>query len=156
MSAKLQVKCWVGTKLLLAGLGSLGAVLGTGLHTAVHTLGVQAAADDVVTNAGQVLNTAAADHDHRVLLQVVAHTGDISGDFVTVGQAHTGDLTQSGVRLLRGRSTDGGADASLLGGGQVGLLVLQSVQALLHSGRIGKDEFIIHRFFVLFLGDEIV
>ena len=33
-------------KLLLAGLGPLGAVLGTGLHPAVDALGIQRAADD--------------------------------------------------------------------------------------------------------------
>ena len=63
--------------LLLTGLGALRAVLGAGLHPVLHALGIQSAADDVVTNAGQVLDTAAADHDHRVLLQVVAHTGDV-------------------------------------------------------------------------------
>ena len=73
-------------KLLLAGLGPLGAVLGTGLHPAVDALGIQRAADDVVTHTGQVLDTAAADHDHRVLLQVVADTGDIGSDLVSVGQ----------------------------------------------------------------------
>ena len=67
-------------RLLLAGLGSLGTVLGASLHTALNALGIQAAADDVVTHTRQVLDTAAADHDHGVLLQVVAHTGDIGGD----------------------------------------------------------------------------
>ena len=113
-------KLVVVEELLLLGLGPLGAVLGAGLHTAVDALGVQRAADDVVTNAGQVLDTAAADHDHGVLLQVVAHAGDIGGDLVAVGQAHTGDLTQRGVRLLRGGSTNGGAHAPLLGRGQIG------------------------------------
>src|SRR5699024_7552855 len=121
----------------LAGLGPLGAVLGTALHTVGNALGIQSAADDVVTNAGRVLNTAAADHDHGVLLQVVANTGNISGHFVAVGQTHTGDLTESGVRLLRGGGTNSGAHTSLLGRRQVGLAVLQGVQALLHSRRIG-------------------
>ena len=50
-------------KLLLAGLGPLGAVLGTGLHTAVDALGIQRTTDDVVTDARQVFDTAATDHD---------------------------------------------------------------------------------------------
>ena len=74
------------------------------MKTAV--LGIQSATDDVVTDTGKVLNTAAADQHHRVLLQVVTNTGDISGNLVAVGETHTGDLTQSGVGLLRSRGTD--------------------------------------------------
>jgi hypothetical protein len=72
-----------------------------------------------------------------VLLQVVANTGDISGNFHTVGQTHTGDLTQSGVRLLGGGGTNSGADATLLGGGQSSSLVLKGVQTSLQSGCSG-------------------
>ena len=43
----------------------------------------------MVTHTGQVLDTAAADHDDGVLLQVVANTGDVRGDLVAVGEAHT-------------------------------------------------------------------
>ena len=123
--------------LLLSSFGLLGAILGTSLHTTVDTLSIESTTDDVVTDTRKVLHTAAADHNHRVLLQVVADTGDVSSDFVTVGQTHTSDLTQSGVGLLRGRGTNCGADASLLRSGQVGLLILQGVQALLHCGRCG-------------------
>ena len=91
----------------------------------------------MVTDTGKVLNTAAADHDHGVLLKVVADTGNVSGNFVAVGQANTGDLTQSGVRLLGGSRSDCGADASLLRSAQVGLIILQGVQTLLESGRGG-------------------
>ena len=120
-----------GCSLLL--LRALGAVLGTGLHTAADALSIQSAADDVVTYTREVLDTAAADHHHRVLLQVVTDTGDVSGDLIAVGETDTGDLTKSGVRLLRGRGTNRGADATLLGRGEVGLLVLQRVQAILQS-----------------------
>ena len=106
-------------------LGTLGTVLGTALHTTLDALGIQRTTDDVITHTGEVLNTTAADHDHRVLLQRMTHTGDVSGDLVTVGQTDTSDLTQSGVRLLGGCGSHCGADATLLRGGQVGLLVLQ-------------------------------
>ena len=53
-------------------LRALGAVLGTGLHTALHALSVQSAADDVVTNARKILDTAAAHEHDGVLLQIVA------------------------------------------------------------------------------------
>ncbi len=100
-------------------------------------LGVQSTADDVVTDTGEILDTATADHHDGVLLQGVAHAGNVSGDLVAVGQTHTGDLTQSGVGLLGGRGSHGGADASLLGRRQIGRLVLQSVQTKLQSGRSG-------------------
>ena len=89
---------------VLLALGALCAVLGTGLHTAGHTLGIQRTTNDVVTDAGQVLDTAAADHDHRVLLQVVALTRDVSSNFDTVSQTYTSYFTKSRVRLFRGCS----------------------------------------------------
>ena len=80
-----------------------------------NTLGVQSAADDVVTHTGQVLDTAAADQNDRVLLQVVADAGNVRGDLDTIRQADTGNLTQCRVGLLGGHGTDGSADATLLG-----------------------------------------
>ncbi len=71
------------------GLGTLCAVLGAGLVAACNTLGVQSAADDVVTHTGQVLDTAAADQNDRVLLQVVADAGNVRGDLDTIRQADT-------------------------------------------------------------------
>ena len=44
-------------------------------------------------------------------LQVVANTGDVGGDLVTIGQADTGDFTERGVRLLGRGGTHCGADA---------------------------------------------
>ena len=57
-------------RLLLAGLGTLCTVLGAGLHPVLHALGIQSAADDVVTDTGKVLNTTATDQHHGVLLNV--------------------------------------------------------------------------------------
>ena len=113
--------------LLLCSLGSLRAILGASLHTTRDALSVEGAANDVVTNTGKVLDTAAADHNNAMLLKIVADTGNVSGDFVTVGQTHTSDLTQCGVRLLGGGGTNCGADASLLRGAQVGLAIFQGV-----------------------------
>src|SRR5690606_11804589 len=63
-------------------LGTLGTVLGTGLLTVLDALQVEGTANDVVTHTGQVLHTAAANEDDRVLLQVVAFTADVRNDFV--------------------------------------------------------------------------
>ena len=87
----------------------------------------------MVTNTRQVLDTTAADQNHGVLLQVMANTGDISGNFHTVGQTHTGDLTKGGVRLLGAGGTNSSANTALLGGGQAGSLVLQGVQGRMQS-----------------------
>ena len=88
-------------KLCGLGLRTLGAVLGTTLAAILHTGGIQSTTDDVVTDTGKVFYTAAANHDDGVFLKVVAFTGDVRGDFEAVGETHTGDLTQSRVRLLR-------------------------------------------------------
>src|SRR5574344_17380 len=122
---------------LLLLLRALGAVLGTGLHTALHALSVQRAADDVVTHTGEVLDTTAADHDHRVLLQGMTDAGNVSGDLVAIGETDTRDLTKCGVRLLGSGGTDCGANAALLGGSQIGLPVLQRVHTILQSRRVG-------------------
>ena len=119
------------SQLLLLGLRTLLTVLGAGLHTTLHTLGVERTADDVVTHAGEVLDTTAANQNDRVLLEVMTDTGDVGGNLVAVRQANTSDLTKCRVRLLRGGGTNCGADASLLWGGQVRSAVLEGVQTLL-------------------------
>src|SRR5476649_389186 len=95
-------------------LRTLGAIERTALLAVLDTLGVQHAADDVVAHAGKVLDAAAADQHHAVLLQVMAFAGNIGQRLEAVGQAHLGDLAQRGVRLLRRRGVDAGADGALL------------------------------------------
>ena len=124
-------------KSFLLGLGALSTVLGTALLAVLDTLSIQSTTDNVVTDTGEVLNTAAADHNDGVLLQGVANTGNVCGDLVAVGQAHTGDLTQCGVGLLGGRGTNCSADTALLVRRQVGLLVLQGVQTVLYDIKRG-------------------
>src|SRR5207245_2591582 len=74
------------------------------------------------------LHTAAADHAHRVLLQIVPLARDVAGDFHPVGEAHTSDLAKRRVRLLRGRGVHANADAAPLGAslerGRSGLALL--------------------------------
>src|SRR3989304_1089308 len=96
------------------GLGLLGAVLRPGLFAVLDALGIQAAAHDVVTHARQILHTAAANQDHRVLLQVVAFAADVADHLEPVGQAYLRHLPKRGVRLLRRRGVDTGADTALL------------------------------------------
>jgi hypothetical protein len=59
-----------------------------------------------------------------VLLQVVAFTGDVGVDFLTIGETHTGNLTHCRVRFFRSGGVHTGADAATLG-------------AVVESGRFG-------------------
>src|SRR3954464_2126514 len=98
----------------LSGLRRLGAIFRTGLLAVLHALRVQRTAHDVIAHAGQVLHAAAADEHHRVLLQVVPFTADITDDLEAVGEADLGDLAKGRVRLLRGRRVHAGAHPALL------------------------------------------
>src|SRR6201996_8939391 len=95
-------------------LRTLRAVLRTALLTVLDALGIEDAAENVVTHAGQILDAAAADHDHGVFLEVMALTGNITDDLEAIGQAPLGDLAERRVRLLRGRGIDARAHAALL------------------------------------------
>src|SRR5436190_14307148 len=98
-------------------LRTLGAVLRAALLAVLDALRVQGAANDVVAHARQILDAAAADHDDRMLLQVMAFARDVAHHLVGVGEAHLGDLAERRVRLLRGRGVDARADAALLRAG---------------------------------------
>src|SRR6516225_9732696 len=50
---------------------ALGAVLRAALLTSLDADRVEGAANDVIVHAGEVLHAAAADEDHRVLLEVM-------------------------------------------------------------------------------------
>ncbi|MNL19177.1 hypothetical protein D3C87_1403650 [compost metagenome] len=49
-----------------------------------------------------------------MLLQIVTLARDVRDHFALIGQANLGNLTQSRVRLLRGRGVHTGANAALL------------------------------------------
>ena len=53
----------------------LCSVQGTTLLAILHTLGIEGATNDVVTNTRQILDTAAAHEHNGVLLQVVPSPG---------------------------------------------------------------------------------
>ena len=96
-------------------LGLLCAVARTSLLALCNACGIEGAAHDVVTNAGQVFNPAAADKNGRVLLKVVTFAGNVNGTFLLVGKAHPGNLSYSRVRLFRSRGGNRKAYAALLG-----------------------------------------
>ena len=105
--------------------GFLGAVLGTALAPVSHTRGIQGAPDRMVSHAGQILYPAAAYENDRVLLQVMSFATDIGGDFMTVRQPYSRNLTQGGIGLFWRGGVDAGTHPALLGttfqGGHVAL-----------------------------------
>src|SRR5688500_2501340 len=84
----------------MSALLLLRAVAAARLLAVADTLGVQRTTDDLVPDAGEVLHTAATHEHDRVLLQVVADTGDVRGHLDLAAQLHTSDLAQRRVRLL--------------------------------------------------------
>jgi hypothetical protein len=87
----------------------------------------------VVSGTGKILYSSSADQDNAVLLKIVSLTRDVACYFDAVGKTYPGDLSQSGVRLLRGGSLHSGAHASLLRRRGVGHTLLQRVVTLLKS-----------------------
>jgi hypothetical protein len=90
------------TKLITAG--KAGSVLTSPLSAVNQRLKVRFAADDCVSDAGQVFDTAAADEDDGVLLKVMPHSGDVGGNtgpkaVTGAGEEDAGDLPNCGVRL---------------------------------------------------------
>src|SRR3954452_2433887 len=100
----------------MSALLLLRAVPAASLLAVADALGVQRAADDLVAHAREVLHTTAAHEHHRVLLEVVADTGDVGGDLDATREADAGDLAQRRVRLLRRRRVDAGAHTAALRG----------------------------------------
>src|SRR5262249_19613216 len=93
----------------------LGAVLAAALLAVACPLGVQGAADDVIADAGEVLDAAAADQHDAVLLEVVPDARDVRGHLDLAGEADARDLPQRRVRLLRRRRVHANADPAALG-----------------------------------------
>src|SRR6478672_1585507 len=128
----------------ISALLLLGAVAAASLLAVLHALGVERAADDLVADTGKVLHTAAAHEHDRVLLEVVTHARDVSGDLDAARQAHAGDLAEGGVRLLRGGGVDAGAHTASLGRTLEGrrlvlrhLVLAALADQLLNGGHLG-------------------
>src|SRR4051812_4454738 len=95
-------------------LRTLGAVLRTALLAVLDALGVEHAAQDVVAHARQVLHAAATDHDHRVLLEVMALARNVTNHLEPVGETNLRHFAERRVRLLRSGRVHAGAHTTLL------------------------------------------
>jgi hypothetical protein len=83
-------------------LWPLGAVLGTAPFAVFYTQGILGAPDDMITDPGKILDAAAPDEYHRMFLEVVAYTGNISGYFGTMGKPDTSHLAQGRIGFFGG------------------------------------------------------
>src|ERR1700738_191096 len=130
-------------------LGSFCSVLGAPLLAVFHALGVEYAAQNVVAHARQVLHAAAADHHHRMLLQIVSFAGNVADHLKAVGKPDLRHLAQRRIRLLWGRGVDARANAAFL---RALLERRHLLLCMLHHARIA-DELIDrrHRLFCLAL-----
>src|ERR1700722_19178021 len=99
----------------MSALLLLRAVAAACLLPVTDALGVQGAADDLVADTRQVTDTAAADEHDRVLLEVVAHTGDVGGHLDLAGEPDPGGLAERRVRLLGRGRIDARANPAALG-----------------------------------------
>src|SRR6187401_131816 len=96
-------------------LHGLGTVFRATLLAVAHTAGIERATDHVVAHAGQILDSATANQHDRVLLKVVALSGDVGRDFHLVRETDPRDLPKRRVRLLRSHRPDLKTHAPLLG-----------------------------------------
>src|SRR4051812_10881046 len=115
----------------------LGAVLAAALLAIADAGRVESAPDNVVLDRRQVLDLAAANQDHRVLLEVVTDAGDVGRDLHLVGQPDASDLAERRVRLLGRHGPDLEAHTTLLRGARDRDLPLsEAVPVLPHGGRL--------------------
>src|SRR5690606_27824679 len=85
------------------------------LLAACDTAGIQGTPNGVAPHPGQVLHTTTPDQHRRVLLEVVPLARNVRRHLHAVAEAHTGDLAERRVGLLRGHGADLGAHPTLLG-----------------------------------------
>ena len=83
---------------LFFGFGAFSTILRPSLLAVINTGGIETSADDRVAES-EVLHTTTTNNDDGVLLKLVTNTRNIGGDLHAVGEAHTRDLTNGGVRL---------------------------------------------------------
>jgi hypothetical protein len=70
------------------------------LFSIVDPRAVEGASNHVVTDTREISYPATTDQNDGVLLEVVALTTDVCGDFFAIGKSHSSYLPQRGVWLL--------------------------------------------------------
>jgi hypothetical protein len=75
------------------------------------------APDNMIPYAGKVFYTAAPDQNYRVFLQIMPDSGDIGGNFGTMGKAYTGNLAKGRIWFFWRYSHYTGTNTAFLGAG---------------------------------------
>src|SRR5215469_15337222 len=96
---------------------ALGAVFRAALAAVPDALRIERAANDVIPDPREVLDSPTADQDDRMLLQIVPLARDIARHLETVRQADPRHFAQRGIRLFRRSRVDASANAALLRAG---------------------------------------
>ncbi len=96
-------------------LRSPRSVLRTAPRAIRNARRVERAAYDVVPNTRKILDTATAHEHDRVLLEIMAHAGNVGVDLAAVGEPYTCHLAKRRVRLLRRLREDPQTNAPPLG-----------------------------------------
>jgi len=81
--------CVVGTLLIL---GSFYSVFGAASASLFHTLTIQGAANDVITNTIQVFDSPSTKQNNTVLLKGMSLIGNVGNDLVSRRKTHLGNL----------------------------------------------------------------
>jgi hypothetical protein len=100
--------------LLSLSLRPFGAVLRAPPLAVFYTQGILGPADNMITDTGKILDTAAPNQNHRVFLEVMPDAGNIGGYFSPMRETHTGDRPEGRFRLLGGHGHDTGTYSPLL------------------------------------------
>ena len=127
----------MATFLLFLSLLHLGSIFTPAAFSISYSSGIQNTAHDMITHPGQVFYPSAANHHNLVFLQVMANTGDISGNFHTIGKSDSGDFPQRRIRFFRSGSTNLNTDSAFKWTLGINRLILESVENILKSRRLG-------------------
>jgi hypothetical protein len=69
----------------------------------------------VIPNSWKVFHPSTADENNGVFLEVVTNSGNVSGNFDSIGQSHSGNLSKGGIRFLGSGCIDSYANPPFLG-----------------------------------------
>ena len=92
----------------------LGTVPATCLLSTIYSGGVERSTNDLITHTRQVSNSSTANQHDRVFLQRMSLTGNVHGNFLSIGKSYPCDFSERGIRLLGGHCTHQETHASFL------------------------------------------
>ncbi len=91
----------------------------------------------MIPDTREIFHTSAADHDNGVLLQIMSDTWNIRRHLHAVRQTDTSDLSESGVRFLRGRRRHLHADTAFERTLRLGDTIFDGIGNESHRRRLG-------------------